>query len=487
MCSVVNRLADYGMQLHRWNLFNKRNLQVDIVSKRKELAKISMEDDVIDWNNVERVLSTVEARLPLHMKDFLDSAFSVEDVREAMFQMDPFKSPGVDDNAMVGFECIHALRRKLNGKKKGFMSLKLDISKAYDSVEWCFLEGMMRRIGFSKNWISKVTNCVSSVTMEWQISSSCKKVLAKALDMGIIDYHDSYLGLPCVAGRRKLLRKWSAMDSLKLQDGSWDDVLVRQSFSKEEAKAILSLPSSRIGLNDSLLWHFDKSETLLHALWRCSSLKSVRSCSGVGRDGKVLDSLSFLDFVLYCRDIYGIHRLEFLCVTWWRIWFRRNRWVHSRSLMDEACILNWAEVFIQDFQAANRRDGDPLAPRMPSKWLVPPVGVFKINTDVALREQGKVSRIGVVIRDWNSLVMASLCQNIRGRLQPQVIEVVTILCGLQLTMETSLVPASLVSAALSVVKAIDLKLTSDAKVGVVVHDILCVLRNANFRPVSFIP
>ncbi|KAK3218382.1 hypothetical protein Dsin_012352 [Dipteronia sinensis] len=46
----------------------------------------------------------------------------------------------ITDNAMVGFECMHALRRKVNGKKKGFMSLKLDMSKAYDRVEWCFLE-----------------------------------------------------------------------------------------------------------------------------------------------------------------------------------------------------------------------------------------------------------------------------------------------------------------------------------------------------------
>jgi hypothetical protein len=64
----------------------------------------------------------------------------------------------ITDNAMVGFECMHALRRKVNGKKKGFMSLKLDMSKAYDRVEWCFVDEMMRRMGFSevgfrKSWI----------------------------------------------------------------------------------------------------------------------------------------------------------------------------------------------------------------------------------------------------------------------------------------------------------------------------------------------
>ncbi|KAK2650146.1 hypothetical protein Ddye_017635 [Dipteronia dyeriana] len=56
----------------------------------------------------------------------------------------------ITDNAMVGFECMHALCRKVSGKKKAFMSLKLDMSKAYDRIEWCFVEGMMRRMGFSE-------------------------------------------------------------------------------------------------------------------------------------------------------------------------------------------------------------------------------------------------------------------------------------------------------------------------------------------------
>ena len=49
-------------------------------------------------------------------------------------------------------------------EKDGYMVLKLDMSKAYDRVEWVFLEGIMRNLGFNERWISLTMLCVSTVT-----------------------------------------------------------------------------------------------------------------------------------------------------------------------------------------------------------------------------------------------------------------------------------------------------------------------------------
>lgn len=46
--------------------------------------------------------------------------------------------------------------------KKGF-ALKLDMSIAYDKIEWGFLRKMIRSMGFCEEWIALIMKCISSV------------------------------------------------------------------------------------------------------------------------------------------------------------------------------------------------------------------------------------------------------------------------------------------------------------------------------------
>ncbi|MCI00450.1 RNA-directed DNA polymerase (Reverse transcriptase), partial [Trifolium medium] len=69
----------------------------------------------------------------------------------------------ITDNALIAIEVIHALKRRTRGLK-GEFALKIDISKAYDKVDWGFLRGMLERMGFANKWIHWMMLCVSSVT-----------------------------------------------------------------------------------------------------------------------------------------------------------------------------------------------------------------------------------------------------------------------------------------------------------------------------------
>ena len=48
----------------------------------------------------------------------------------------------ITNNVLVAYETLHSMHSKKKGKT-GSLALKLDVSKAYDQVEWLFLQGIM--------------------------------------------------------------------------------------------------------------------------------------------------------------------------------------------------------------------------------------------------------------------------------------------------------------------------------------------------------
>ncbi|CAB4269090.1 unnamed protein product [Prunus armeniaca] len=69
----------------------------------------------------------------------------------------------ITDNIIAAFESIHAIKRR-GGSKLKKMVLKLDMSKAYDRVEWTFIEAMLKRLGFNDRWVELIMDCISTVT-----------------------------------------------------------------------------------------------------------------------------------------------------------------------------------------------------------------------------------------------------------------------------------------------------------------------------------
>jgi hypothetical protein len=69
----------------------------------------------------------------------------------------------ISDNILVAYETLHSMHSRMWGKE-GYMAIKLDMSKAYDRVEWSFLEAVMRRMGFKPRWIALIMECITTVT-----------------------------------------------------------------------------------------------------------------------------------------------------------------------------------------------------------------------------------------------------------------------------------------------------------------------------------
>jgi len=69
----------------------------------------------------------------------------------------------ITDNILAAFETLHSMQTRM-WSKTSFTGFKLDMSKAYDRVEWPFLEAVMRKLGIAEQWIILIMACVWSIS-----------------------------------------------------------------------------------------------------------------------------------------------------------------------------------------------------------------------------------------------------------------------------------------------------------------------------------
>lgn len=110
------------------------------------------------------------------------------------------------DNSLVAPEIGHFLHNKRRGRE-GVLDLKMDLSKAYDRVEWKFLETMMVQLGFAREWIRVVMASVSSVSYSFLVNGDSKGYVVPSQGIRQGDPLSPYLFLLCVEGLSALIAK----------------------------------------------------------------------------------------------------------------------------------------------------------------------------------------------------------------------------------------------------------------------------------------
>lgn len=87
------------------------------------------------------------------------------------------------------------------------MDLKLDMAKAYDWVEWDFLEAMMRQIRFNEHWIFLILTSIKTVSYFVLINGKPSRTIIPSRGLQQGDPISSYLFLLCMEGLSTLLTK----------------------------------------------------------------------------------------------------------------------------------------------------------------------------------------------------------------------------------------------------------------------------------------
>lgn len=83
----------------------------------------------------------------------------------------------ITDNALLAFECFHSIQRN-KSPGKAACAYKLDLSKAYDRVDWSFLEQAMYKLGFTHRWVSWIMTCLTSVRYSVKLNGTLLSTFA---------------------------------------------------------------------------------------------------------------------------------------------------------------------------------------------------------------------------------------------------------------------------------------------------------------------
>lgn len=176
------------------------------------------------------------------------------------------------DNVVLLHEILHFLKNKRQGSQ-GFMALKLDMSKAYDRVEWRFLEEIMKKMGFCRKWVNWVMTCVSTVSYSFNINGEPKEYVLPKRGIRQGDALSPYLFLLISEGFSNLLdnaKRQEKISGVRISRGSppithlffADDLMIFCKADVAQAGEVMQI-LNMYGKGSGQVINLDKSSSFL--------------------------------------------------------------------------------------------------------------------------------------------------------------------------------------------------------------------------------
>lgn len=134
-------------------IYSLNSTYIALISKKNNPTVVSEFQPICLYNVVYKLVSKVLTNwLKPHIHTLILPNQSAFILRRLM-----------TDNIMIAHELLHSMKRKSKGRKET-MAIKLDMAKAYDRVEWGYLDATLNTLGFSNHWRKLIMSCVSIIS-----------------------------------------------------------------------------------------------------------------------------------------------------------------------------------------------------------------------------------------------------------------------------------------------------------------------------------
>ncbi|KAA3460385.1 reverse transcriptase [Gossypium australe] len=110
----------------------------------------------------------------------------------------------ITDIIFMAYKILHWFKKRRGNSNRGF-ALKLDMSKAYDRIKRCFVERLMRRMGFCEEWTSFIMRCITSVSYTVVTNGKNREEFRPTRGLRQGDPLSLYLFLICAEGFSRLI------------------------------------------------------------------------------------------------------------------------------------------------------------------------------------------------------------------------------------------------------------------------------------------